>query len=99
MGTSELTWTERQSHPSLAWHVGTFPIYPKPPSWPTLPDLIVALSNHVLGMSILRRGFSGGSMVKNPVGVGDMSLIPGSEKIPLEKKMAIHSSIFTWKTA
>ena len=35
--------------------------------------------------------------VKNsPAGAGDMSLIPGSED-PLEKEMATHSNILTWR--
>ena len=35
--------------------------------------------------------------VKNsPASAGDMSLIPGSED-PLEKEMATHSNILTWK--
>ena len=38
-------------------------------------------------------GFSGGSVVKNlPANAGDWGSIPGSED-PLEKEMAIHSSI------
>ena len=63
METSELNWTETQSRPSLAWHVGVFPIYPKPPSWPTLPDLTVALSNHVSGMSVSCQGLPCGSVI------------------------------------
>ena len=42
-------------------------------------------------------GFPGGSVVKNPpANAGDMGLIPGPED-PLEKEMAIHSSILAWK--
>ena len=42
-------------------------------------------------------GFPGGSVVKNPPSnAGDMRLIPGSED-PLEKEMAIHSSILAWE--
>ena len=33
---------------------------------------------------------------KAPVNAGDMGLIPGPED-PLEKEMAIHSSILAWK--
>ena len=40
-------------------------------------------------------------MVKNlPANAGhegDVSLIPGSGRIPLEKEMATHSSILAWK--
>ena len=85
METSELNWTERQSGPSLARHVGVFPIYPKPPSRPTLPDLIVALSNHVLGMSIWCQRLPCGSVVKNPANAGDVGLIPGSGRSPGEE--------------
>ena len=42
-------------------------------------------------------GFPGGSVVKNsPANAGDLGLIPGPED-PLEKEMAIHSSILAWK--
>ena len=45
------------------------------------------------------RGFSGGSVVKNPPAnagnVRDAGLIPGLED-PLEKEMATHSSILAW---
>jgi len=36
------------------------------------------------------RGFFGSSVVKN---AGDMGLIPGFGKIPLEKEMTTHSNI------
>ena len=37
-------------------------------------------------------------MVKNPpANAGDLGLIPGSEKDPLEKEMVTHSSILAWK--
>ena len=43
-------------------------------------------------------GFPGGSAVKNsPVNAGDVGLILGQED-PLEKEMAIHSSILAWET-
>ena len=36
-------------------------------------------------------------MVKNlPANVGDMGLIPGSERSLLEEEMAAHSSILAW---
>ena len=41
-------------------------------------------------------------MVKNlPANAGDMrdmGLIPGSERFPLEKELATHSSILAWRT-
>ena len=41
--------------------------------------------------------FQGGSVVKNlPANAGDMGSIPESED-PLEKEMAIHSSILVWE--
>ena len=41
-------------------------------------------------------GFPGGSEVKAfACNVGDLGSIPG--KIPLEKEMAIHSSILAWR--
>ena len=42
-------------------------------------------------------GFSGGSVGKESAfNAGDPTLIPGSGR-PLEKEMAIHSSILTWE--
>ena len=42
-------------------------------------------------------GFPGGSVIKNlSANAGDMGLIPGPED-PLEKEMAIHSSILAWE--
>ena len=42
-------------------------------------------------------GLSGGSEVKaSACNVGDLGSIPGQED-PLEKKMATHSSILTWR--
>ena len=47
---------------------------------------------------LLRVGFPGSSAVKNlPVNAGDVSLIPGVEKIPWRKQMATHSSILAWE--
>ena len=44
-------------------------------------------------------GFPGGSVVKNPpVNAGDMRQIPLSQKDPLEKELATHSSILAWKS-
>ena len=44
-----------------------------------------------------KRGFSGGSVVKNPpVNEGDMVQSLGQED-PLEKGMATHSSILAWE--
>ena len=43
------------------------------------------------------RGFPGGSVVKNlSASAGDVGLIPG-RKDPLEKEMATHSSILSWR--
>ena len=43
------------------------------------------------------RGFPGGSVVKNlPANAGDTGSIPGSGR-SLEREMAAHSSILTWK--
>ena len=42
-------------------------------------------------------GFPGGSVIKTPpANAGDLGLIPGPED-PLEKEMAIHSSILAWE--
>ena len=46
---------------------------------------------------LIRLGFSGGSVAKNPpANAGDVGSIPGQED-PLEKEIAIHSSILTWR--
>ena len=46
---------------------------------------------------MLNVGFPGSSMVKNPsANAGDPGSIPGQED-PLEKEMAIHSSILVWE--
>ena len=46
----------------------------------------------------LHRKASGGSEVKASAhNVGDLGSIPGSGRSPLEKEMAIHSSILAWK--
>ena len=43
-------------------------------------------------------GFSGGSVVKNPLAnAGDAGLSPGLERSPLKKEMATHSSTLAWK--
>ena len=43
-------------------------------------------------------GFPGGSESKaSACNAGDLSLIPGSGKDPLENEMATHSSILAWK--
>ena len=43
-------------------------------------------------------GFPGGSESKaSACNAGDLSLIPGSGRDPLEKEMATHSSILAWK--
>jgi len=43
-------------------------------------------------------GFPGGSDGKETAcNVGDLGLIPGSGKYPLEKGMAAHSSILAWR--
>ena len=45
----------------------------------------------------MRRGFPGGSVVKNlPANAGDLGLIPWSGR-SLEKEMATHSSILAWE--
>ena len=42
--------------------------------------------------------FPGGSEVKaSACNAGDLGLIPGLGKIPLEKEMATHSSILAWR--
>ena len=44
-------------------------------------------------------GFPGGAVIKESAcNAGDVGLIPGSEKIPLEEEMVTHSSILAWKT-
>ena len=46
---------------------------------------------------LIRLGFSGGSVAKNPpVNAGDSGSIPGQED-PLEKEMATHSNILAWE--
>ena len=43
-------------------------------------------------------GFSGGSVVKNPLAnAGDAGLSPGLERSPLKKEMATHSRILACK--
>ena len=44
-----------------------------------------------------RVGFPGGSVVKNPLPVREMQVRSLSWEDPLEKEMAIHSSILVWE--
>ena len=45
----------------------------------------------------MRRGFPGGSVVKNlPANAGDLGLIPWSGR-SLEKEMTTHSSVLAWE--
>ena len=45
----------------------------------------------------MRRGFPGGSVVKNlPANAGDLGLIPWSGR-SLEKEMTTHSSVLAWR--
>ena len=45
----------------------------------------------------MRRGFPGGSVVKNlPANPGDLGLIPWSGR-SLEKEMTTHSSVLAWE--
>ena len=50
---------------------------------------------------LLRRGFPGGSMVKNSLAsaedIVDVSSIPGLGGAPLEQEMATYSNILDWK--
>ena len=47
-------------------------------------------------VSVVRVGYPGSSVVKNPpANAGDMDLIPGRED-PLEEEMAAHSSVLAW---
>ena len=45
----------------------------------------------------LRGGFPGGSVVKNTSAMQKMRVQSLGQEDPLEKKMATHSSIFTWE--
>ena len=48
---------------------------------------------------LLVQGSPGGSVVKNlPANKRDMGLISGPGIAPLEKEMAMHSSILAWKS-
>ena len=50
------------------------------------------------GDHTVRRGFPGGSVLKNqPANAGDTGSIPGWGEIPLEKEMATHSSFLDWE--
>ena len=52
---------------------------------------------HRGNQELMGKGFPGGSVVKNLLAhAGDGGSIPGQED-PLEKEMATHSSILTWK--
>ena len=61
---------------------------------------LVGLLRTFVYFDLLRRGFPGGSLVKNlPVNAGDArdaASIPGWRD-PLEEEMATHSSILAWK--
>ena len=60
-------------------------------SWEVFPPF------HFLG--ITNRGFPGGSDGKEcDYNAGDLVLIPGVRKDPLEKEMATHSNIPAWGT-
>ena len=50
-----------------------------------------------LWLQVLKQGFHGGSVVKNPpANAGDAGSIPDEEDT-LEKEMATHSSIVAWE--
>ena len=49
------------------------------------------------GSNSSSRGFSGGSVVKNPPAVQETQVQSLGWEDPLEKEMATHSSILTWK--
>ena len=55
------------------------------------------MKRRIIGSAYLRKGFLGGSAVKNqPANAGDTGLIPGWGR-SLEKEMATHSSVLVWK--
>ena len=61
---------------------------------------LVGLLRTLVYFDLLRRGFPGGSVVKNsPVNAGDARDTVRSLgwEDPLEEEMAIHSSILAWK--
>ena len=61
---------------------------------------LVGLLRTLVYFDLLRRGFPGGSVVKNsPVNAGDARDAVQSLgwEDPLEEEMAIHSSILAWK--
>ena len=44
-----------------------------------------------------KKGFPGGSVVKNPSAVQEMLVLSLGQEDPLEKEMAAHSSILAWE--
>ena len=54
-------------------------------------------SFHFLNRSVVAVGFPGGSAVKNPPAVQKMHVQSLSQEGPLEKQIATHSSILSWK--
>ena len=44
-----------------------------------------------------KKGFPGGSVVKNPSAVQEMGVRSLGQEDPLEKDMATHSSILAWR--
>ena len=44
-----------------------------------------------------KKGFPGGSVVKNPSAVQEMRVLSLGQEDPLEKEMAAHSSILVWE--
>ena len=46
----------------------------------------------------MKRGFSRGSVVKNPPSVRETWVLSLGQEDPLEKEMATHSSIVAWRT-
>ena len=44
-----------------------------------------------------KKGFPGGSVVKNPSAVQEMRVLSLGQEDPLEKEMAAHSSILAWE--
>ena len=51
-----------------------------------------------LVVTVKKRGFSGGSAVKDPpANAGDVGSIPGSGRSPTGGEMATHSSILAWE--
>ena len=44
-----------------------------------------------------KKGFPGGSVVKNPSAVQEMRVLSLGQEDPLEKEMEIHSDILAWE--